>query len=192
MGMILKNQAERKQARHVFSELGVHYFVVLDPITGKEHEVSIKINCDCRYMGVQGIPNGRVCSDILACVRILLKEISESGSISLNPIDTKQDKINAAKRLIKRNDRAINDIRYSSNEGEKHRKKKEEICAELRAQNLSYITEATFIKNELKADVFSLEQFLIIEIADTEEESSLERKRKEYEKLGLDFKVVRV
>ena len=37
------------------------------------YRVSLKANCDCKFMSVQGMANGRVCSHILGVFNKLLK-----------------------------------------------------------------------------------------------------------------------
>lgn len=58
-------------------------------------------------------------------------------------------------------------------------------------QRPQIVTEARFSKR-LRADIFVLDTGEVIEIAQTESERSLNRKRKIYENMGLKFYVVRV
>ena len=55
-----------------------------------------------------------------------------------------------------------------------------------------FITEAIITTGDLRADILVLDDFKVIEIANTESESSLEEKRAKYKELGLHFEVVRV
>jgi hypothetical protein len=50
-----------------------HHFNVKTQ-SGSVHEVSVEVRCDCRFMGVQGIPNGKICSHIVAALSQMLEE----------------------------------------------------------------------------------------------------------------------
>lgn len=101
-----------------------------------------------------------------------------------------QRKRNECKRLVKVSNRIVNKIRSSFGESKAHRTTKEKICKKLEKQNKYYITEAIF-NNGLRADIVVLDDFKIIEIAKTETQESLDRKKREYEKIGLKFEIVR-
>ena len=42
--------------------------------SGEKYDVGIVFTCDCRYFSVQGAPNGKVCSHILAAIRKIMFE----------------------------------------------------------------------------------------------------------------------
>jgi len=89
MSEYIKSRANNHKVKHLFSRKS-HYFEVLSD-SGNKHNVIIKLGCDCRYMGVQGIANGDICSHILAA----LKSISTNGNIkNLNQDDISLQKIN--------------------------------------------------------------------------------------------------
>ena len=188
MSQYKKNLAEKLIVNHSFSNRGVHFYDVFDEFGKKIHEVTISVNCICDFQSIQGTPNSNACAGIIA----VCKKIAETGDIKIDPFATKIDRRNIAKNLVKQSNRRINEIRYSGNEGELHRKKKDEICENLQLQKKKYITEAIFEKSLLKADIFVLDDFKIIEIADSESQESLDRKESEYKKLGLKFEVIKI
>lgn len=52
----------------------LHFFEVTSK-SGEKYNVSIQANCDCRFMGIQGIANGKICSHIIA----VCKKIGNEG-----------------------------------------------------------------------------------------------------------------
>lgn len=70
-----KNRALQHKVRHRFSGK-VHFFEVENE-KGDKHSVGIQVTCDCRYMGVQGIARGDVCSHIVAVCR----KVADKGKI---------------------------------------------------------------------------------------------------------------
>lgn len=91
--------------------------------------------------------------------------------------------------LVRTSNRIINQIRESPSESPSHKLIKESVCEELRKQNKSYITEAIF-KTGGRADILVLDDFIAIEIACTESEESIERKKELYPE-GIKIKVIR-
>ena len=75
MSEYIKKRAESHKIKHKFSGK-VHFFEVENE-KGDRHSVGIQVTCDCRYQSVQGIPNHKICSHILA----VCKHIAEKGSI---------------------------------------------------------------------------------------------------------------
>ena len=76
MSKYLTKESEKHKVTHTFSGK-LHFFKVkTDHKT--EHDTSIQVNCSpCRFMGVQGVANGKICSHILA----VLKKIVKDGEI---------------------------------------------------------------------------------------------------------------
>lgn len=50
-----------------------HIFDITSP-SGEIYDVAIQVSCTCRYMSVQGIPNGKLCSHIIAAMKELIDE----------------------------------------------------------------------------------------------------------------------
>lgn len=63
----LHRRSQEHKAKHLFSGKA-HFFEVESP-TGEKYTVQIKMGCDCRYMGVQGVAKGKMCSHILAVIK---------------------------------------------------------------------------------------------------------------------------
>lgn len=174
MGMYLKNRKEKHKVFHEFS--GDRHFYRVVSESGEEYNVSISVDCDCRYMGVQGIANGKVCSHIMA----IFQDILDLGDITPNPLkDSKQAKRNACIRLVRPSNRKINEIRVSEGENKSHQDMKIDICKQLISQGKHFITEAIFESGD-RADILVLDDFRVIEILNSEKEKSLEEKRKKY------------
>jgi len=67
----LRERSEKHAVEKVFSGKA-HHFDVKTP-EGETHHVSIEVKCDCRFMGIEGIPNGRICSHIHASLKALME-----------------------------------------------------------------------------------------------------------------------
>ena len=65
------SKSEEHLVEHVHSGKG-HIFKVTSS-SGETYNVVVSVGCDCRFMGVKGIANNRVCSHVLA----VLKSIRE-------------------------------------------------------------------------------------------------------------------
>jgi len=187
MNNYIKNKADKHSVKHTFSGKS-HFFEVISGNSGEKYTVSIKINCDCDYMSVQGQANGTMCSHVLA----VLREIIKSGTIKITHTDNLIEKRNACKQLVRQSNREINKVRFGENEGLKHRNKKINICALLEALGEDYITEAIIDSVGLRLDILNLDNFEAIEIVDTESSESIERKRSKCNKIGLKLNVVRI
>ena len=92
--------------------------------------------------------------------------------------------------LIRESNRKLNEVRMGKNEGETHAVVKEAICEYLRSKGKHFVAEAIFKKGG-RADIVVLDDFEIIEIADSESEKSLTRKKRFYPK-GMNITVVRI
>ncbi len=68
----IASKAEAHSVKHLFS--GKTHFFEVSSRSGCKYNVSVKVSCDCRYMGVQGIPNGRMCSHVLSVLRKIVKD----------------------------------------------------------------------------------------------------------------------
>jgi len=85
----------------------------------------------------------------------------------------------------------VNDVRCSDSESLEHRTIKEEVCKKLIRENKSFVTEA-ILTNGLRADVLVLDDFKVIEIAVSESEESLKKKKRKYFEFGLKFEVIKI
>lgn len=186
MSEYLRQEADIRTVKHLNS--GKSHFYEVTRQDGSTAEVSIKINCTCTFMGKQGQANGLMCSDVLA----VLKEICNRGDIRIQHEPNTQEKRNSCKQHVRQSNRHLNQIRDSDGEGAKHKFKKKEICFELDKQGKHYYTECIIESIQTRCDILILDSFTVVEIADTESDSSLEIKRKKYESIGLNMEVVRV
>ena len=76
MSKYLLKESKKHKVEHIFSRKR-HFFKVTTN-HGTKHDTSIQFSCSpCRYMGVQGVPNSKICSHILA----VLKKIVKDGEI---------------------------------------------------------------------------------------------------------------
>ena len=71
----IRRKANEHKVKHLFS--GKEHFFEVDSGSSEKYSVSIKVGCDCRYMGVQGIANGEICSHVLA----VINKIGQKGQI---------------------------------------------------------------------------------------------------------------
>ena len=70
------NRAKTHTVVHEYSGK-YHFFKVKSGNGVTKYQVSIKVNCDCTFMGVVGNANNLICSHIIA----VLKTISDNGEI---------------------------------------------------------------------------------------------------------------
>jgi len=64
--------AELHKVKHSFSGK-FHFFEVITP-EKNVYNVSIQAKCDCTFFSVQGSPNGKICSHILAVLNKIVRE----------------------------------------------------------------------------------------------------------------------
>ena len=186
MSEYIRAKADEAKVEHLHS--GKSHFYKVTRKDGSSAEVSIKINCTCSFMGKQGQANGDICSDVLATLR----EIHNRADIRIQHEDNTLDKRNSCKQLVRLSNRHLNEIRYGENEGKPHQQEKWNICMALERQGKHYYTEAIIDEAGLRADILVLDTFTVIEIADTESDASLEKKRKKYKSIGLTMEVIRI
>jgi len=182
----MKKMMEGHNVTHEFS--GKNHFFKVTSEKGNEHTVIINASCDCRFMGVTGITNHKVCSHILA----VFKEILEKENISLSG---GHEQLIALKRrnclnLVKMSNRIVGEVRFSDGENKAHIDKKKEICKQLDQEKKMYVTEAIF-KTGGRADILVLDDFTAIEIVNTETNASIEHKRITYPE-GIKIEIVRI
>ena len=181
----LQKKAEQHKVTHEFS--GRQHFFKVESKSGQEYSVSIQAKCDCKYMGVQGVANGEICSHILAVFENIIKygniKASEDSSSMI------QAKRNACLNLVRQSNRKLNEIRSSSSESKAHIDKKTEICNKLISDNKHFVCEAIF-NNGGRADILVLDDFKAIEIVKTESNESIINKTKEYPE-GIKIEVIR-
>lgn len=166
------------------------FYEVLNP-EGKIRNVSLQVRCDCEFCSTQGTAHGEICSHILAVLRRIVKE----GGIQYVPWtneESKQAKRNEAMNLLKIGTPVMymNEVRTSVAESKAHIWAKTAICERLLKENKKFVTEAIF-KTSGRADIFSLDDFLAIEIAKTEKPDSLERKKNLYPR-GVKMQIIRI
>ena len=65
-------KSENHKVEKVFSGKS-HIFDVTSK-SGEVYDVAVQVSCTCRYMSVQGIPNGKVCSHVIACLKKIIEE----------------------------------------------------------------------------------------------------------------------
>ena len=176
-------KAKQHKVIHEFSGKS-HFFKVQS--LNEEHNVSIQVNCDCKFMGIVGTPRGEVCTHILAAFDYVLDNGLQVSYFN----DMIQKRAKNCLKLVRKGNRKINEFRSSEGEGSKHIAKKREIFDRLLLEKKSVITEAIF-ENGKRADILCLEEFKVYEIVDSESEKSIEKKLKEYPK-GLIIEVIRV
>ena len=85
MSSYIAKRSEKHKVEHTYS--GKYHFFKVITEKGTEHEVSIKVNCICTYMGRYGVANGKICSHIMA----VLKQIIRAGQIDLKTIGEDTD-----------------------------------------------------------------------------------------------------
>jgi len=71
----IRKRAEKHKVTHSFS--GQRHFFNVKSDSGQTHDVIIQAGCSCKYMAIQGLANGKLCSHIIA----VYKEISDNGEI---------------------------------------------------------------------------------------------------------------
>lgn len=179
MSNYIKEKSGKHDVKHSFS--GKSHFFEVKSVSGTIYNVSLKANCDCPYMAVQGIPNGKICSHVLAA----LNKICNDGGI----MSVREEKINECLQLVRPSNRKINILRVGENESKKHWLIKERICKELHAANHPFVTEAIFTTGG-RADILVLDLFKVIEIAITEKKESILKKTLKYPD-GLTLEVLR-
>ena len=64
MESYLRRRANEHTVNHLFT--GKRHFFTVKNKKGKSYEVSFEVNCECKFMSVQGRPKGRICSHVLA------------------------------------------------------------------------------------------------------------------------------
>lgn len=72
MSQEIINKAERHKVTHEFS--GKFHFFKVENIKGRVYNVSVQAKCDCQFFSVQGSPNGKICSHILAVLNKIVRE----------------------------------------------------------------------------------------------------------------------
>jgi len=78
MSKHILNRAKKHKVKHIYS--GKYHFFSVENDEGKFNDVSIKVNCGCEFMGIQGVPNGKICSHFVA----VCKKIAKQGAIVPN------------------------------------------------------------------------------------------------------------
>lgn len=71
MSNYLAKRALKHEVTHEYS--GKKHFFKVTSESGEEHSVILQTSCDCQYMSVQGTPNSKICSHILATIMKIVK-----------------------------------------------------------------------------------------------------------------------
>lgn len=74
-------KAKTHEVRHLFTGQRYHFFEVISGESQEEYCVRLELSCTCRYMSVQGIANGKICSHLAA----VLNKINQEGGIKHGP-----------------------------------------------------------------------------------------------------------
>ena len=90
--------------------------------------------------------------------------------------------ISSRLELIRVSNRKLNCLRWHNNESREHIIKKLDICRWLKEINHVFITEAIFLDGS-RADVVDLTASVIYEVVVSEDEKSLDEKKKRYPKI---------
>lgn len=185
MSDYIKDRIKNHRVIHEYSGKR-HFFKVISD-SGEEYNVSLELKCNCRYHSVQGSPNGELCSHAIA----VMQEVVNHGHINKSGgDDIQQMKRNECANLVRSSNRKINEIRVSPGESKEHQDMKTKICVELISQGKNFISEAIF-ETGGRADILVLDDFRAIEIMSSENEESIEEKRKNYPK-GLKIDTIKV
>jgi len=102
-------------------------------------------------------------------------------------LNNKQIQRNNVSRLLRVSNRNRNAFRWSANETKAHIDMKFAICKQLKKWGHEFYTEAIFSSSGLRADVIDADEGIIYEVVNTEDKSSIEKKRKFY---PLEIRVV--
>ena len=76
MGTEITEKAKTHEVKHVLTGVvgSRHFFEVTSGESKEVYGIKVELSCTCRYMSVQGVPNGKVCSHILAALGKIVKE----------------------------------------------------------------------------------------------------------------------
>ena len=102
-----------------------------------------------------------------------------------------QSKRNECLNLVRISNRKINKIRFGDNENPAHIAKKIKICRALKKEGKHFVCEA-ILEKVGRVDVLVLDDFKVIEIANSETDKSLKEKEERYKKIGLQFEVIKI
>jgi len=185
MSEYIKKKANDHEVIHEFS--GKQHFFNVKSKSGNEHSVSLQLGCDCEYMSIQGVTQGRICSHIIA----VLETVCEQGNVTVS-VGAKQMiqlRRNACSKLVKISNRKLNEVRISEGESKSHQNKKIELCKRILAEGKHFMTEAIFITGG-RADILILDDFKVIEIVHSESNKSIIAKAESYPD-GIIIEVVR-
>lgn len=83
----------------------------------------------------------------------------------------------------------INKVKLSASNTWEHEQKKCEICYNLLKDNKRFVTEAVFKNGLGRADILNISDGIVIEIAKSESEASLIRKKAKY---PIDLMIIRI
>lgn len=61
--------------------MGTYWLDVRSSVSDKIYKVSVKIGDDCGWSGIQGIPNGLMCSHMICALRFLVDKSVVEGAL---------------------------------------------------------------------------------------------------------------
>lgn len=63
-------RANQHNVKHTFS--GKRHFFEVTTLQGETYNVSFQANCDCKFMGTEGVAQGKLCSHIMAVFKSII------------------------------------------------------------------------------------------------------------------------
>ena len=152
------------------------------------------MGCTCKH-GSNWSKDGSFCHHKLAVLLRLCKEgkISfKNDIVGVSRISVENARRNDCLKLLRVSNRKMNVFRTGYGEKDKHKIAKKALCDYFNSVGKFYVCEAIFKGDSpLRADIFSLDDATIIEVASSESDKSLTEKKAKYEKMGLKFTVIK-
>jgi len=150
--------------------------------------IMVDAHCSCN---AQTWTKGLICYHLQNCLQYLWMKPKDRLKVKFG--NTSLERKNTVLGLVRSSNRKLNKIRTGENESPKHASLKEQVCNVLLLLKIDFVTEAIIevVKIRQRADILVPELGLVIEVAVSESDESLEKKRIVFEKLGLSMKVVR-
>jgi hypothetical protein len=165
---------------------GKHFFECYE--LSQRVQILVNASCTCE---ASNWTKGVICHHLKDCLKYLTFKPEERLKVNFG--DVQSFLRNATLSLVSQSNRVVNVLRFSDGESVMHRKVKEKICGGLMLLGFDFICEAKISKKGVnrRVDVLVLDLGLVVEIGVSEKDESLESKRKDFERLGLKFKIVR-
>lgn len=167
-----------------------HFFDLTDKQGNLHSQVIIEIKCTCQHTNFDNARSqyGSVCNSVKKCFAKFKDNVLIDHLI---PDKAVMERRNEALNLLEPMNRIIGERRSSVGERPSHSHMKWRVCDYLDSLGKQYVTEAIFLGRLGRADVFVLDDFTAIEIADSETQESIEKKKQTYP-AGVKIKVIRI